>query len=233
MKSLVRWMSFVVLLVLASPVLAADLTGTWKGSFDFQGSEVPMTLQLAVSGQALTGTILRPETPPATIHDAKLDGDTVSFWIDTDYQGTTYKLVFKGKVAAEQIDFIFGTEDGSWGTSALLKRVAGDAGKAAGTDMSGTWKGAFDFQGNSVPLVFHLKASAGLLSGTVEGLPGGASEVKEGVADGESLRFTVMTEYQGSPVKLIFKGKLVAAEIKFVFGTEDGSWGTELIAGKA
>jgi len=25
----------------------------------------------------------------------------------------------------------------------------------------------------------------------------------------------------------------VEAEIKFVFGTEDGSWGTELIAGKA
>jgi multimeric flavodoxin WrbA len=48
------------------------------------------------------------------IHEGKIDGDTVTFWLNTVYQGDTYKLVYKGKVAADQIAFSFGTEDGSW-----------------------------------------------------------------------------------------------------------------------
>jgi len=83
-----------------------------------------------------------------------------------------------------------------------------------------------------VPLTFHLKAEAGVLTGTVEGLPSGVTEIKEGKLDGDSISFSVMTEYQGSPVKLVYKGKLAAGEIKFVFGTEDGSWGTEMSAAK-
>jgi hypothetical protein len=38
----------------------------------------------------------------------------VTFWLNTVYQGDTYKLVYKGKVAADQIAFSFGTGDGSW-----------------------------------------------------------------------------------------------------------------------
>ena len=35
---------------------------------------------------------------PTEIHDGKADGDTVTFWVNTDYEGTTYKIVFKGKI---------------------------------------------------------------------------------------------------------------------------------------
>ena len=41
--------------------------------------------------------------------------DTVTFWVNTDYDGTSYKLLYKGKVAADGIKFSFGTEEGSWG----------------------------------------------------------------------------------------------------------------------
>ena len=101
----------------ATPSPAAtgpDVTGTWKGAFDFQGSSLPLTLHLTSAAGAVTGTVEGLATTPAEIHDGKIDGDTVTFWVNTDYQGQTYKLVYTGKITAGQIAFTFGVEDGSW-----------------------------------------------------------------------------------------------------------------------
>ena len=74
-------------------------------------------------------------TTPAEIHDGAVNGDTVTFWVNTDYEGQTYKLVYKGKVAADQISFDFGTEDGSWSAPLTVKK-AGDGSRAAGSRCS-------------------------------------------------------------------------------------------------
>jgi hypothetical protein len=171
-------------------------------------------------------------TTPAEIHDGKVEGDTVSFWVNNDYEGQTYKLVYKGKVSAGQIEFSFGTDDGSWGTTMTAKSEM-PAVKPSAPDATGTWKGAFDFQGTNVPLTFHLTAAGGTLTGTVEGLPASPLEIHEGKVDGNTVTFTVTTDYQGSPVRLVYKGTVTAEGIKFSFGTEDGSWGTELTATKS
>lgn len=63
---------------------------------------------------AVTGTVEGFPTTPAEIHEGKLDGDTVRFWLNTDYLGQNYKLVYKGKVSAGKIVFTFGIDDGSW-----------------------------------------------------------------------------------------------------------------------
>jgi hypothetical protein len=47
------------------------------------------------------------------------------------------------------------------------------------------------------------------------------------------VTFAVTTDSQGSPVRLVYKGKVSADGIKFSFGTEDGSWGTELTVVKS
>ena len=64
----------------------------------------------------MTGTVEGLPTTPAEIHDGKIDGDIVTFWVNTEYQGQTYKLVYTGKVSAagDAIAFTFGTEDLSW-----------------------------------------------------------------------------------------------------------------------
>ena len=77
---------------------------------------MPLTFHLTVAAGVVTGTVEGLPTTPAEIHDGKVEGDTVSFWVNTDYEGKTYKLVYKGKVAADGIKFTFGTDDGSWGT---------------------------------------------------------------------------------------------------------------------
>ena len=40
------------------------------------------------------------------------------------------------------------------------------------------------------------------------GLPSGAAEIKEGKLEGENLTFWIMTEYQGNPIKLVYRGKV-------------------------
>jgi hypothetical protein len=105
-------------------------------------------------------------------------------------------------------------------------------GLASAADLTGKWEGAFAFQDQSVPLTLQLKG-ADAVTGTITGLPSGVAEIKDGKLDGDKLTFWIMTEYQGSPIKLVYKGTVSGSEIKFAFGTEDGSWGTEFTAKKA
>ena len=99
----------------ASVPAVVDVNGTWKGAFDVNGTTMSQTIHLTNANGVVTGTVEGLATP-AEIHEGKIDRDTVTFWISTDYQGTTYKVVYKGKVAAGQIVFTLGTDDGSWST---------------------------------------------------------------------------------------------------------------------
>ncbi len=96
-------------------------------------------------------------------------------------------------------------------------------------DAAGTWKGSFDFNGTAVPLTFNLKTAGSTVSGTIDGLPTEAPEIKEGKIDGDTIAFWCMTEYQGMPIKLVYKGKIDGDQISFTMGTEDGSFSTDLV----
>jgi hypothetical protein len=121
MKRLIQINVIAILLVTA--LAAADSTGTWKGEFDFNGTAIPLQFNLKASGGTLSGTVEGLPTSPATIKDGKIQGDSISFWLETDYDGQTYKLVYKGQVSAAEIHFTFGTEDGSFGTELVAKKA--------------------------------------------------------------------------------------------------------------
>ncbi len=234
MRNLLRMIGLVALLAVLPAANAADASGTWKGALDFQGSNVPLTFHFTVANGEVTGTVEGLPTTPAELHDGKLDGSTVTFWVNTDFQGQTYKLVFKGTVSAvgDQIAFTFGTEDGSWGTQMTAARSAETAPAMAGLDVTGTWKGSFDFQGTSMPLTIHLTSTAGVVTGTVEGFPTTPAEIHEGKLDGDTVSFWLNTDYQGQTYKVVYKGKVTAGQIAFSFGTDDGSWSTQMTATK-
>jgi hypothetical protein len=97
-------------------------------------------------------------------------------------------------------------------------------------DLSGKWKGAFDFNGTSVPLTFDLKADGEKLTGTVTGLPSDVAEIKDGKIQDDNVTFWLTTEYQGSPVKLVYKGKLSGDELRLTMGTDDGNFSVDLVA---
>jgi hypothetical protein len=174
-------------------------------------------------------------TTPAEIHDGNVNGGTLTFWANSDYMGQTYKLVFKGTISAagDQIAFTFGTEDGSWGSQMTVTRSAGMTPAPAGADITGTWKGSFASQGTNFSVTLHLTNAAGVVTGTVEGLPTTPAEIHEGKLDGDTVSFWLNTDYQGQNYKVICKGKVSAATIAFTLGLEDGSWSTDMTATKA
>jgi hypothetical protein len=113
-----------ILMCVAAMLSAADLTGKWTGQFDFNGNAVPLTLDLKTSGAALTGKVNGLPTENCEIKDGKIDGNTITFWLTTEYQGNAIKLVWTGKISAEQIDFTMGTEDGGFSVSFPIKKSA-------------------------------------------------------------------------------------------------------------
>jgi hypothetical protein len=258
MKTLAS-LAFAVMVMIALPIAqAADLTGTWHGAFELNGSSVPLTFHLVVAENAVTGAIEGLPTTPAEIHDGKVDGDKISFTANTDYQGHNYKLVFNGQLSSTgEISFTMATDDGSWSSALVAHRGAeavqpasADAAQPAATavpptavpaatatdspDISGTWKGSFDYEGSTVPVTFHFTADGGAITGNVAGLVQGASdtpvEIHDAKLDGDTLTFWLNTPYQGETYKIVYNGKVADGKIHFTFGTDDGSWSSELTA---
>ena len=241
MRVVLGLMGLAVALLVSPAANAADVNGTWKGAFDFNGNSVPLALNLKVAGSEVTGTVEGLPTTPAEIHEGKIDGDNVTFWVNSDYQGTTYKLVYKGKVAADHIDFEFGTDDGSWGTTMTVKKDGANAAPAAEPapapapaphDLTGSWKGNFDLNGTSMPITFNLKSAGAAVTGTAEGMGAAPIEIHDGKVDGETLTFWLNADYQGQTYQLNYKGKVTPSQIDFDFGTADGGWSANLTVKK-
>jgi hypothetical protein len=111
-----------MLMGIAALLLAADLSGKWTGQFDFNGNAVPLIIDLKSDGPTLTGKVNGLPTDNCEIKDGKINGSTVTFWLMTEYQGNAIKLVWTGKVSADQIDFTMGTEDGGFSVSFPIKK---------------------------------------------------------------------------------------------------------------
>jgi hypothetical protein len=97
------------------------------------------------------------------------------------------------------------------------------AATAAAADATGKWKGNLETEDGSRELTFNLKADGGKLTGTIAGLLDRALDVNEGKVEGATITFSVMSEWEGNAVKLVYKGELAGDEIKFTVGTDDGS----------
>jgi hypothetical protein len=99
----------------------------------------------------------------------------------------------------------------------------------AAADPAGTWKGSLDFNGTPVVLTFNLKTSGAAVSGTINSPLTEAAEIKDGKVDGDTVTFSSTFEYQGNPVKLLYRGKIDGDQITFTMGTEDGSWTADIV----
>jgi hypothetical protein len=235
MKLVFRLLSVIAFMSLLPGANAAEVSGTWKGAFDLQGSPVPLTITLKIDGTKVTGTVEGLPTTPAEIHDGALAGDMVTFWVNSDYQGQTYKVLYKGKVAADQISFDMSTEDGNWSAPLTVKRGGADAAPAepAAADVTGDWKGTFDLNGTPMELKFHLKSAGGAVTGSIERPGAPPVEVHEGKVEGDTVSFWITTDYEGETYTIVYKGKVTAGQIEFDMGTADQSWSASVTAKKS
>jgi hypothetical protein len=107
--------------VLTSLLMAADISGKWSG----KGEEGPeWVFNFKAEGAKLTGTMVGADGKERPINDGKLEGDNLSFSVDSEWQGNAIKLVMKGKVAGDKINLRVDTDDSAWGTDMVLARAS-------------------------------------------------------------------------------------------------------------
>ncbi len=115
-------------------------------------------------------------------------------------------------------------------TAILVFALLALGASATAADATGKWKGSFTSEEGTHELTFNLKADGDKLTGSVIGLHEKALDVNEGKVEGSTITFSVMAEWEGNPIKLVYKGEVAADEIRFTMGTDDGAWSTELTA---
>ncbi len=97
----------------------------------------------------------------------------------------------------------------------------------AAAGVTGKWKG--QIEGTERETVFTLKADGSDVTGTMTGAEGKDFPLK-GTIKGENISFTVDSEWQGSPVKLLLKGTVAGDEMKLEISTEGGEWSSSITA---
>ncbi|MGO9275866.1 MAG: hypothetical protein ACLQOO_37420 [Terriglobia bacterium] len=105
---------------LTTCLYAADITGKWSDAPDHP----QWTFNFKSDGATLTGTMVSQEGKELPIKDGKIEGDSLSFSVDSEWQGQPIKLVMKGKIAGDTIELRLDTADGAWGTDVTLKRAS-------------------------------------------------------------------------------------------------------------
>ena len=95
----------VAVAILAAVVQAADVTGKWTGQVPTRdGGTREATFNFKQDGEKLTGTMTGPQGD-IELKDGAVKGDDVSFNVALSFGGNDVKLIYKGKVAGDEIKF--------------------------------------------------------------------------------------------------------------------------------
>jgi hypothetical protein len=106
---------------LTSLLYGADINGKWKSE---AGNGPQWVFTFKAEGSKVTGAMQGAEGKERPINEGKLEGDAISFSVDSEWQGQPITLVFKGKVSGNEMQLRVDTKDGSWGTDIVAKRSA-------------------------------------------------------------------------------------------------------------
>ena len=87
-------------------VFAADITGTWKASFDTQIGQQNYTYQFVVKGTTLSGKIQSEMGGTSEVLQGKVEGDKVSFVEVFKFEGNEIQITYTGRItSADEIKF--------------------------------------------------------------------------------------------------------------------------------
>lgn len=102
-----RRLTIVTLLLLGGArAFAADITGTWKASFDTQIGQQNYTYEFVVKATTLTGKIQSDMGGAAEIQQGKVEGDKVSFVEIFKFDGNEIQITYTGRITSnDEIKF--------------------------------------------------------------------------------------------------------------------------------
>ena len=227
---IVRSLAFATLCVLTSSIGAQDKStktidpsGTWRWEYELGGATMKDSLRLNLSkDNKLVGHYKGREDKLVEIKDAKVEGDTLSFLLSLDFQGTPVKLEFKGKVKGDEIDGNVtattgeGSQEFPWAPkrSVLLEDVVGE------------WQMKIETGDRTLEPVVTIskdgeKYKAKYVSG--QELSVDVSELK---VENNQLSFNVSAEVNGTKIKADYKGRpygdKIQGNIAYVLGDNSG-----------
>jgi len=87
---------------------AADITGKWTAEFDTQVGLQKYVFEFKADGDKLTGRALANiagAPSESDIQEGEISGDEISFVEVQNYQGQQVKIVYKGKISGNEINF--------------------------------------------------------------------------------------------------------------------------------
>jgi len=82
-------------------LFAADISGTWKASFDTQIGQQNYTYQFVAKGTSLTGKIQSEMGGTSDILQGKVDGDKVSFVEVFKFDGNEIQITYTGQLTSD------------------------------------------------------------------------------------------------------------------------------------
>lgn len=94
-----------IMLVASVIALAADINGKWVAQVPGRNGQTrETTFNFKVEGNKVSGTVSGMQGDQA-ISDGTISGDDLSFKVVVNFNGNEMKLVYKGKVAGDEIKF--------------------------------------------------------------------------------------------------------------------------------
>jgi hypothetical protein len=119
-----QWLA-VLIFVLAVPAraaMAADISGKWTASFDTQIGQQNYTYEFAVKDGVLTGKA-KSENGETTLQNGKVEGETVTFVENLQFQGMDIRIVYTGKITSGD-EIKFTRQVGEFATEQLVAKRA-------------------------------------------------------------------------------------------------------------
>jgi hypothetical protein len=94
---------FMLILLLSTSALAADVDGRWAGTVATQNGDFPVAFTFKTDGEKLTGTTTGLDGAEVAITDGKIKGDEITFQVSFDFGGMPLVLNYKGVVSTAEI----------------------------------------------------------------------------------------------------------------------------------
>ena len=102
-----RHLTIITLLLLGTVrAFAADITGTWKASFETQIGTQNYTYEFVVKDTTLTGKLQSDMGGASEIKQGKVEGDKVSFVETFKFEGNDIQITYTGRITSnDEIKF--------------------------------------------------------------------------------------------------------------------------------
>jgi hypothetical protein len=113
-----------------------------------------------------------------------------------------------------------------WLAVLAMTALTAAGGRAAATDISGTWTASFDTQIGRQNYTYDFAVKDSTLTGKAKS-DNGETALTEGKVEGDAVSFVEMLNFQGTEIRIVYTGKITSAdEIKFTrqvadFATEE------------